>query len=327
MPRGPRLDSPGTLHHVIIRGIEKREIVTDVEDRDIFVSRMGTVALKTGTNIYAWALMTNHAHILLKSGQPGLSAFMRKFLTGYSISYNRRHDRHGHLFQNRYKSIVCEEDAYFLKLVSYIHLNPLRAGLVTTFEELEHYLWSGHAAVMGRKEYDWQDSDYVLGYFGKRVGAARTAYLEFMQQEGKLGRQPELTGGGLIRSAGGWSEVLSMKRRGERQFSDERILGSGDFAQEVIAEADTSVREKVPLARRRSEVKELIERCCERHGVSRQALEGGCRRKEFSEIRKELAMELVFETGLSYAQTAPLLGVSASAVCQIIKIATVAGRM
>ncbi|NTV98331.1 MAG: hypothetical protein HGA70_04125, partial [Chlorobiaceae bacterium] len=141
------------------------------------------------------------------------------------------------------------------------------------------------------------------------------------------GRQPELTGGGLIRSAGGWSEVLSMKRRGERQFSDERILGSGGFALEVIAEADTSVREKVPLARRRSEVKELIERCCERHGVSRQALEGGCRRKEFSEIRKELAMELVFETGLSYAQTAPLLGVSASAVCQIIKIATVAGRM
>jgi REP element-mobilizing transposase RayT len=131
---------------------------------------MGSVVLKTETNIYAWALMTNHAHILLKSGQPGLSAFMRKFLIGYSISYNRRHDRHGHLFQNRYKSIVCEEDACFLKLVSYIHLNPLRAGLVRSFEELEHYPWSGHAAVMGRKAYDWQDADYVLGYFGKRVG-------------------------------------------------------------------------------------------------------------------------------------------------------------
>jgi len=325
MPRGPRLDSPGTLHHVIIRGIEKREIVADDEDRDIFVSRMGAVALKTGTTIYAWALMTNHAHILLKSGQTGLSAFMRKFLTGYSISYNRRHDRHGHLFQNRYKSIVCEEEAYFLKLVSYIHLNPLRAGLVTMFEELEHYPWSGHVSVMGRKAYDWQDSDYVLGYFGKRVGAARTAYLEFMQQESKLGRQPDLTGGGLIRSAGGWSEVLSMKRRGERQFSDERILGSGDFAIEVIAEADASVREKVPLAKRRSEVIEMIERCCQMHGVSQRALESGCRRKEFCEIRKELAMKLVFEMGLSYARTAPLLGVSASAVCQTIKTATGAG--
>jgi putative transposase len=86
MPRGPRLDSPGTLHHVIIRGIEKREIVADDKDRGIFVSGMGSVALKTGTNIYTWALMTNHAHILLKSGQSGLSAFMRKFLAGYSIS-------------------------------------------------------------------------------------------------------------------------------------------------------------------------------------------------------------------------------------------------
>jgi hypothetical protein len=145
-----------------------------------------------------------------------------------------------------------------------------------------------------------------------------------MQQEGKLGRQPELTGGGLIRSAGGWSEVLSMKRRGERQFSDERILGSGEFAQEVIAEADASVREKVPLAKGCPEVIELVERCCQRYGVSRQALENGCRRKEFSEIRKELAMTLVFEMGLSYARTAPLLGVSASAVCQIIKTAAAA---
>jgi len=147
---------------------------------------MGSVALKTGTNIYAWALMTNHAHILLKSGQPGLSAFMRKFLTGYSISYNRRHDRQGHLFRNRYKTIVCEEDAYPLKLVSYIHLNPLRAGLVTTFEELEHYSWSGHASVMGRKAYEWQDADYVLGYFGKRFGyspmQSRCRCLGFRQQ-------------------------------------------------------------------------------------------------------------------------------------------------
>jgi hypothetical protein len=106
---------------------------------------------------------------------------MRKFLTGYLISYNRRHERHGHLLQNRYKSIVCEEEAYFLKLLSYIHLNPLRAGLVTTFEELEHYPWSCHAAVLCRKAYECQDSVYVLGYFGKRVGTARTAYLEFRE--------------------------------------------------------------------------------------------------------------------------------------------------
>jgi REP element-mobilizing transposase RayT len=315
MPRGPRLDSPGTLHHVIIRGIEKREIVTDDKDRDNFVSRMGAVALKTGTGIYAWALMTNHAHILLKSGQQGLSAFMSKFLTGYSIVYNR--------LQNRYKSIVCEEEPYFLKLVSYIHLNPLRARIVKSFEELGRYPWCGHVVLMGMKPYDWQDSDYVMGYFGKRVGEARKVYLEFMAQEFTLGQQPELTGGGLIRSAGGWSEVLSMRRRGDRQFSDERILGSGEFAQEMIDEADAMVKEKMPLAGRLSDVSEIVERSCENHGVTRQSLEGGCRRKECSKVRKELAMKLVLELGLTYAEMAPLLGISASAVSKIINITAV----
>ena len=107
MPRQARLDAPGTLHHVIVRGIEKRRIVDDRWDRGNFVSRMGEVASDTETVIYAWALMTNHAHILLRSGTHGLSKFMRRFLTGYAITYNRRHKRHGHLFQNRYKSIVC----------------------------------------------------------------------------------------------------------------------------------------------------------------------------------------------------------------------------
>ncbi len=128
MPRQARLDAPGTLHHVIVRGIGKRGIVDDRKDRGNFVSRMGEIASDTGTEIYAWALMTNHAHILLRSGTFGLSRYMRRLLTGYAISYNLRHHRHGHLFQNRYKSIVCEEETYFLELVRYIHLNPLRAG-------------------------------------------------------------------------------------------------------------------------------------------------------------------------------------------------------
>ncbi|PIY21949.1 MAG: transposase, partial [Deltaproteobacteria bacterium CG_4_10_14_3_um_filter_60_8] len=108
MPRQARLDTPGTLHHVIVRGIEKRRIVDDRRDREDFVARLGTVAADTATVIYAWALMKNHAHLLLRSSEFGLSGFMRRLLTGYAITYNNRHRRHGHLFQNRYKSIVCE---------------------------------------------------------------------------------------------------------------------------------------------------------------------------------------------------------------------------
>ena len=148
MPRHARLDAAGTLHHVIIRGIERRRIVDDDQDRSEFVSRLGKLASETGTSIYAWALMTNHAHILLSSGPAGLAKFMRRFLTGYAVSYNLRH-RHGHLFQNRYRSIICDGDRYFAELVRYIHLNPLRVKLVADLKELEKYPYCGHGVILG----------------------------------------------------------------------------------------------------------------------------------------------------------------------------------
>jgi REP element-mobilizing transposase RayT len=282
MPRGARLDGPGALHHVMVRGIDRTAIVVDDEDRMDFLNRIGKAAERTGTVIYAWALMTNHAHLLLRSGSSGLPTFMRKVLTGYSVSFNKRHHRTGHLFQNRYKSILCEEESYFLKLVSYIHLNPVRTQLVTSLEELERYPWSGHAAIMGMADHSWQDSEYVLHQFGRTVGSARKAYVEFVQDQMHLGSQPELTGGGLVRSAGGWSEVVSMRKRGERQFSDERILGSGEFVEEVLREAGEAQKEMVPMSLRQADAHELIERLCAEKGLSVVALQAGSRNREYS---------------------------------------------
>lgn len=166
MPRQARLDTPGTLHHVIIREMEKRRIVDDDQDRKNLIERLGLVALDTQTRILAWSMLKNHAHVLLKSGPRGLSRFMRRFLTGYAITYNLRHRRHGHLFQNRYKSIACDEDTYFKELVRYIHLNPLRANLVEGLGHLDRYPWCGHAVLVGKIQYPWQDSRYVLSWFG-----------------------------------------------------------------------------------------------------------------------------------------------------------------
>ena len=184
MPRQARLDTPGTLHHIMIRGIEKRHIVDDRKDRQDFVSRMGDIASDTKTAIYAWALMTNHAHILLRSGPKGVYTFMRRFLTGYAITYNKRHSRSGHLFQNRYKSIICEEDAYFQELVRYIHLNPLRALLVKTIVALDRYPWCGHSVLMGKRRHEWQDRDYVLGWFGDSEDKAKKAYRTYIHEIG-----------------------------------------------------------------------------------------------------------------------------------------------
>ena len=183
MPRQTRLDAPGTLHHVIIRGIERRNIVDDDTDRTRFVKRLGELSVDLHTPIYAWALMTNHAHLLIRRGVAGLSKFMRKLMTGYAVNYNRRHQRHGHLFRNRYKSIVCEEDIYFKELVRYIHLNPLRAGIVDTMQALDRYRWGGHSAVMGKVKSDWQDVNYVLKWFAASKKTAKKTIGNLFKKE------------------------------------------------------------------------------------------------------------------------------------------------
>ncbi len=210
MPRQARLDSPGTLHHVMIRGIEKGDIVGDDRDREEFVARMGELADETRTKIYAWTLMSNHAHILLGSGPKGLSRYMRRLLSSYASYYNRRHQRHGHFFQNRYKSIVCEEDPYFMELVRYIHLNAVRGGIVQSLSALDGYRWCGHAVVLGRRERRWQDTAYVVKWFG-----SKERYRDFVKGGIAQGQRPELVGGGLIRSQGGWSAVKAMRQSGE----------------------------------------------------------------------------------------------------------------
>jgi hypothetical protein len=122
---------------------------------------------------------------------------MRRLLTGYAVSYNRRHKRHGQLFQNRYKSIICQEDAYLQELVRYIHLNPLRAKIVVDLKELDRYTYCGHSALTGKKKRKWQDIGYVLGFFGRRVGETRKGHVSYVKKGIPLGRRPELVGGDL----------------------------------------------------------------------------------------------------------------------------------
>lgn len=319
MPRQARLDTPGTLHHVIIRGIERKKIVSDNSDRENFVSRMGEVAEQTQTIIYAWALLTNHAHILLRSGPKGLSNYMRRILTGYATSYNLRHRRHGHLFQNRYKSIVCDEDSYFTELVRYIHLNPLRVGLVKTIVKLDSYDYCGHSVVMGKKQKAWQDRDYVLSWFGKKEGEARRAYRDFVKQGMSEGKRMDLVGGGLIRSMGGWSEVLAMRSRGEHRRTDERILGSGAFVEQLLKEADEEVRNRFSAQSSKQEMKKLIDQRCERKGITVVELQSGSRRSLVSQVRFELVHKLVKKHGIVLAEVARQLGVSTSAIAKVLK--------
>jgi REP element-mobilizing transposase RayT len=144
----------------------------DDDDRQAFLDRFCLLLTKMNTECLAWSLMKNHVHMLLRPLAGNLGQFMRRLLTGYAVTFNLRHHRSGHLFQNRYKSFICGEDPYLLELVRYIHLTPLRVGVVTDISALTTYPWSGHGVLMGSRTLPGQNLDEVLGYFGKRMSTA-----------------------------------------------------------------------------------------------------------------------------------------------------------
>ena len=313
MPRRARLDAPGTLHHVMARGIEGTNIFRTDKDRDDLLDRLAAQCQAEALKVYAWALLPNHFHFLVRTGNRPLFSSMRKILTGYVVRFNRRHKRQGHLFQNRYKSIVCEEDTYLLELTRYIHLNPLRAGMVRTIKVLERYPWSGHSAIMGTVKREWQDTGEVLRYFGKGRGSVKR-YAAFIEEGVSRGKREDLVGGGLLRSVGGWSEVVSLRRRGLGMASDERILGNGEFVEQVIAETERQERETLRLRRKVPELNALLTEVAQREGLGAEELKKVRRRREFSAAIKifcQLAVHKYRHTGASVAR---FLGVTTSLV-------------
>ena len=318
MPRQARLDVAGALHHIMVRGINRSAIFKDDQDKTLFLERLGQKVIDGKCSVYAWVLMGNHVHLLFKSGQQGISTVMRKLLTWYAQYFNRRHRRTGHLFENRYKSILCDEDKYLLALVRYIHLNPVRAKMVASLDALDCYPWSGHSALMGKARQDWMDTVYVLSRFSARNKAARKSYHTFVAEGMGMGRSPEFTGGGLIRSKGGWSQVVSARRSGQREESDERILGSGDFVDGILKETEEKTRRQLKLRRSGKAIIKIIEEESQRRRISLNELKGGSRRSKVSTLRATIAKRGLDELGLSMAEIARHVGVTTSSIAKAV---------
>ncbi len=263
MPRKSRIDAPGALHHIIIRGIERRKIFRSDYDRSNFVGRLAELVPETQTECFAWALIPNHAHLLFRTGSVPVSRLMSRLLTGYAGWFNKKYHRHGQLFQNRYKSILCQEDAYLKELVRYIHLNPLRAGIVEDLKELDKYSWCGHSSVMGKKKQPWQNVDYVYRLFSEKKKEARKIYRAFVKKGIDEGKREDLTGGGLLRSQGGWEALKGYRKAGIRVKGDERILGDSDFVEKVLKSAQESLEEKYGLKSRGYDFDKAVERVSE----------------------------------------------------------------
>ena len=297
----------------MIRGIERRKIFRDNRDQEDFLNRLAKLLPETQMACYAWVLIANHAHFLFRTGRVPLATLMRRLLTGYAVGFNRRHKRHGQLFQNRYKSIACQEEVYLRELVRYIHLNPLRAGIVSTLRELNKYPYCGHSALMGSKRRPWQDIDYVLRYFGKTSHNARKAYSSYVEAGLGQGRRDELTGGGVIRSLGGWSAVGRLGLRGHGK-SDERILGESDFVDSVLSQAGETYDRRYELMRRGYDLHRIAERVgviCE---MDPDEIFSKGKQQRKVKARSLLCFWSVQELGISLTELAKHLGITVPGV-------------
>lgn len=311
MPRLARLDAPGVLHHIMIRGIERRAIFRSDQDRRDFLKRLAVLLPESQTQCYAWVLMKNHVHLLLRSGVSGISQLMRRLLTGYAVYFNRRYRRHGQLFQNRFKSIICQEEVYFKELVRYIHLNPVRAKVVGDIGTLNRYPFCGHSALMGKQKRPWQQNDYVLSYFGKSVSDARKSYLEYAKSGFAQGRRPELTGGGLIKGLGGWKAVRKIRLKGQdRVKSDARILGDSDFVTKMLEEANEKLDRHYELKSRGYDLAKVEERVAEIFGIERDVIYSRGRRQQQMQARSLFCHWAVDELGMSRTEIARCLGMT-----------------
>jgi len=319
MPRQARIDAPGALQHILVRGIERRKIFLDDRDRDAFLERLGRILQESATPCYGWALMPNHVHLLLRTGQVPVATVMRRLLTGYAGTFNRRHRRHGHLVQNRYKSILCQQDLYLLKLVRYIHLNPLRGRLVRDLGALDRYPYAGHSVLMGRREHAWQETGFVLGHFGRRAGPARKAYRAFVEAGIPLGRRPELVGGGLIRSLGGWTAVQTLGRGAARLKGDERILGDSEFVLAVLEASAEHLRRQERVQRQGRDLAWLAQQVAPVFGLAPDEIYRTSKRPRRVAARSVFCYFAVRDLGVTATAVARRLGLSQPAVSTAVR--------
>jgi REP element-mobilizing transposase RayT len=302
----------------MVRGIERRKIFRDTKDKDNFVERLDDILKQTSTPCYAWSLLSNHVHLLLRTGDHPIATVMRRLLTGYAVIFNRRHRRHGQLFQNRYKSILCQEDPYLLELVRCIHLNPLRADLVENYSRLGRYKYCGHGFILGNLKNDWQDVDYVLGSFSRKRATAQGRYKEYVFEGIEKGRRPELVGGGLIRSLGGWCEARKLGKSEKRVKGDERILGDSEFVLDTLKESSERFQRRYELKARGYDLGALADRVGEIFGMEAGDLYSPGKYERLIKPRSVFCYWAVHELGETATSLAKRLGLTQAGVSKAV---------
>ena len=258
MPRRPRLHLPGGFYHTILRGNGRQEIFFDDEDRHEWQRLLQDGLTRHQHRLHAYCWMTNHVHMAIQVGAEPLAGFMRFLASRYARYFNHKNQRPGHLFERRYRAILVQNDEYLKELLRYIHLNPVRARVVT---DPANYPWSSHNAYLRLTDVDWLTVDYLAAMFSVAQRGARLAYVKFMTD------QPS-------------DATLRLLRNGIPD--DERIAGDDDWIQSVL--------ERSGAATRYRNLDDVINDACQRHDVTETMLASRSRSRQYSSIRAEIAL-------------------------------------
>jgi len=179
MARPLRIEFEGAFYHVTSRGDEKKDIYKSVSDRERFLEYLHSAKERYGAVIHGFCLMSSHYHLMVGTPRGNLSQVMRHINGAYTTYYNVKRQRAGHLFQGRYKAILVEADEYALELSRYMHLNPVRAGMI---DRPENYCWSSYSSYIGKTHPPpWLTRELVLGFFGKSSLTSQKQYQHFVE--------------------------------------------------------------------------------------------------------------------------------------------------
>lgn len=313
---GPRLDFPGSLHHVMSRGAGGERVLQSEIDKGSFLARLDLLSPVMGFRVYAWALMPNHFHLLMEVGEHNLHEVMHRLLGGYSLSYNRRNDRKGHVFMSRFKSILVCKEEYMFELVRYIHLNPLKAGLVRSVSELAEYPWTGHHAMIHGDEHIWHPVKRLLGEYSRDIESGLKAY------KAHLSAGIDSEGDSILESGNariGKRGITKTSGAGADQRRNDYvggILGSQGFAVGISRLLDNRRRQTRRRGETHTQVEAAVSLACSRFSIDQARIASSAKAGTVSSARRVVA-RLLSDIGLSRADIARRLNISQSAVTRL----------
>lgn len=308
MPRKARLLVPGAIHHIMARGIEGRDIFIDDGDRNFFLSLLSKYLERSGHACYAWVLMDTHYHLLLRTTEEPLGIFMRRLNCSYAMYYRNKYKRKGYVFQDRYKSIVTQDQGYIEQLVRYIHLNPIRAGICKNIKELDKYQWSGHSVLMGKQRNTFQNTKDIIRRFATDHETGIQGYRAYIIEGIEKGEGKDFL------------DDIRQSNNGTADIKEYRcwVIGDQEFVKKAI-ENDTVKRIRLLEYRKKGITVETIARDVSgQMGIEYKNIHHRARSTVVSALRKIVAVVSYRRYGIPLLQIADFYGIQSSSVSRML---------